>query len=194
MTRAQPITRPILPGPAGPWWAALAALLAATGLAQGLAPHWRAQAAQADQWQRQLANSAWSSSPAMAPATAASDADRLASALPAVEQAPRRVADLLALAQAQGLAPQSIRQTWGSPGTGDAAGQRQLQVTVLLQGPYGALRTWVARALQQDAGLALDALHLEVDATTDRPAGSSKGLRAELQWSLLMRAAGPTAP
>ena len=191
MTRPQRSARPTLPGPAGPWWAALAALLAATGLAQGLAPHWLAQA---EQSQRQLDRSAAARRPAQSPAAAVSDAERLASALPAAEQAPQRVADLLGLAQAQGLPLHSIRQTWGSPGTGDAAGLRQLQVTLLLQGPYAALRSWVAKALQQDAGLALDALHLEAEPAADRPVGSGKGLRAELQWSLLMRGAGPASP
>ena len=193
MTRPQPNARPRLPGPAGPWWAALAALLAATALAQGLAPHWLAQATDADRSQRQLDRSAAASRPALAAAELSSDAERLASALPAAEQAPRRVADLLALAQAQGLALHSIRQTWGSAGSGDAAGLRQIQVTLLLQGPYASLRTWVAKALQQDPGLALDSLHLEAFATADRPVGGT-GLRAALQWSLLMRATGPTPP
>lgn len=193
MTRPQATARPALPGPARPWWAALAALLAATALAQALVPHWLAQATQADQLQRQLARSAAADRPPAAPGAGSNDADRLASALPAAEQASQRVADLLAQAQAQGLTLHSIRQTWGSPGTGDAAGLRQLQVTLLLQGPYGALRGLVAKALQQDAGLALDALHLEAAAPSDRPIGGGTGLRAELQWSLLMRATGPTA-
>ena len=193
MTQPQRNARPTLPGPAGPWWAALAALLAATALAQGLAPHWLAQATDADRSQRRLDRSAAASRPVLAAAEVGSDADRLAGALPVAEQAPRRVADLLALAQAQGLALHSIRQSWGSAGSGDAAGLRQLQVTLLLQGPYAGVRTWVAKALQQDPGLALDSLHLEAIATADRPVGAT-GLRAALQWSLLMRATGPAPP
>lgn len=196
MSRLVPFTRPALPGPAWPWWAAVCALLAATGLAQGLTPHWQAQAAQDALLQRQLDRSAVASRTTLAAAAPPSDAERLASALPAADQTPQRLAELLALAQAPGLTVHGIRQTWGSPGTGDAAGLRQLQVTLLLQGPYDALRALVAKALQRDAALALDSLHLEATAATDRPAngGGAAGLRAEMQWSLLMRASSGTAP
>lgn len=193
MTGRQATARPALPGPALPWWAAVAALLAATGLAQGLTPHWLAQAAQAAQLDRPLLR------PLQGPLQRPPDrshADRLASALPAAEQAPQRVADLLALAQAQGLTLHGIRQRWGPAGSGDAAGLRQLQVTLLLQGPYDRVRALAAKALQQDAGLALDSLHLEAVAAPDRPVGgpAGAGLRAELQWSLLMRAPGASVP
>lgn len=196
MSRFKPFARPALPGPAWPWWAAVAALLAATSLAQGLTPHWRAQAVQDALSQRQLDRAAVASRTTLAAAAPPSAAERLASALPAADQAPQRLTELLALAQAPGLTVHGIRQTWGSPGTGDAAGLRQLQVTLLLQGPYDALRALVANALQRDPALVLDSLHLEAAATTDRAAGGvgAAGLRAEMQWSLLMRAADGRTP
>lgn len=193
MTRLKPLTRPTLPGSAVAWWVAVAALLAATGLAHGLTQHWLAQAAQAAQSERQLNRPPQGQ---LQRPLDRSDADRLTGALAAAEQTPQRVAELLALAQSLGLTLHGIRQTWGPAGSGDAAGLRQLQVTLLLHGPYSVLRTLVAKALQQDAGLALDTLLLETVAATDRPVGgaAAASLRAELQWSLLMRAPGASAP
>jgi hypothetical protein len=98
----------------------------------------------------------------------------------------RRVERLMQLAAAQGLAARrSELRTQASA----VSGLQRLRVTMPVTGGYAQVRRFVEQALRDDPALGLDQLRLERADATQRP------LRAELQWSLWMRAEGPvTAP
>lgn len=110
---------------------------------------------------------------------------RLAALLPPAAQTPRRVAELLALAQRQGLALRGTQQRL--PGLQRAQSTPgRLELALQAEADYLQLRRFVAEALAQDTGLVLGSLRLQ------RADGRAQRLQAELQWVLL--SAPPALP
>jgi hypothetical protein len=185
--------RPPLPRAADPWWrlaglggavggavVAGVLLLVLAGVASfGLAPAWRAEA-------EQLRAAA---SALRAERLAAADRARQAAAAaapptvwPAAGNEAQRVRVLLGLAQRHGVLVRALRQERVARGSGRVAAADKGAATWHLvamsaEGPYPALRRFVAAALQADAALALDSLLLQRADTT------TAVLRAELGWA-----------
>ena len=164
-----------------PWGLSGLALLSAAVLAFGLTPRWQAEVTAADQALQALVRHAAGRPPGPSTPPAPTDDQRLLQALPPLADAPQRVAELLALAQQQGLVVDSTRQTWAAPAARSALPLQRLQLVVSARGPYLGLRRFVAQALQHDPTLVLDQLQLS------RPPSRSGELGAELHWSLLQR-------
>ncbi|MCY4747043.1 hypothetical protein NYO99_18870 [Pelomonas sp. UHG3] len=157
------------------WPAALAALLTLTAIAG--AAWLPARQAQLDEQRQALM--ARRAALAKAPAAAAkTDSRALAASLPPDSARQARTAALLALTGELGLPwPRSDFRYQVDRELGIA----QYRVAMQLSGGYGALRGFVAEALQRDPALALDSVRLrrEADGT----------LKAELAWVLHMQAA-----
>lgn len=176
------------------------ALLAAAGLSLLLVPRWQADARAAGQALHQRATRA-RPVPA-APPPAPGPALRLQAALPAADQTPLRVAELLALAQRHDIAVTSSRQSPATRLDGGPAAAVSVSAAAATsppplaavplawraQGRYADLRAFVAAALQADAGLVLDQLRLS------RADGRAALLDADLQWQLLQQGAAEPAP
>jgi hypothetical protein len=157
-----------------------AALLLAAGLAVLATPRWRADAAAEAALQQRASRPRLAAAPAPAPP---SDDRRLLAALPDAEQAPARLAALMALAARDGLTLESTRQSDAATATPTGLPVQALRVSMQLHGRYPALRRLVAEALQHDDALLLDQLRLQ------RPQAQTDELSAELSWLLLQRAA-----
>ncbi|MFG6442145.1 hypothetical protein [Roseateles sp. LKC17W] len=157
------------------WPAALAALLTLTAIA-GAA--WL-PARQAQLNEQRQALTVRRAALAKAPAAAAkTDSRALTASLPPDSARQARTAALLALTDELGLPwPRSEFRYQADRELGIA----QYRVAMQLSGGYGALRGFVAEALQRDPALALDSVRLrrEADGT----------LKAEFAWVLHMQAA-----
>lgn len=123
----------------------------------------------------------------LAPERGAAPADpqtQFLAAFAAPAQRHRRVTNLLSLAAGMGLQPS--RSELRSLDEADLPLAR-VRVVLPLTGSYLQLRRYIEQALRDDPALSLDLLRLErADAQAD-------ALRAELQWSLWMRAADAAA-
>jgi hypothetical protein len=157
-----------------------AALLLAAGLAVLATPRWHADAAAAEAaLQQRAGRPRLAAAPAPAPPP---DDRRLLAALPDAEQAPARLAALMALAARDGLRLESTRQSDVATAAPTGLPAQALRVSMQLHGRYPALRRLVAEALQHDDALLLDQLRLQ------RPQAQADELSAELSWLLLQRA------
>lgn len=158
------------------WPAALAALLTLAAVA-GAAWLPREQAALDAQRQALIARrAALAKSPAAA--AAKDDGSALAASLPPDSTRQARTAALLALSTEMGLPwPRSEFRYQADRDLGLA----QYRVAMQLGGRYGALRDFVAEALQRDPALALEGVRLRRE-----PGGQ---IKAELAWVLHMQAA-----
>lgn len=189
----------------GPWWLACALLLAALALMSGLAPHWRAQAAEAlsevDASRSMPGPAAPAAAPGPAP-TAATEATPTAATgtsraqtqprpepgwaarpapaasaqWPSAQQLDRRLADVLTLAKRQGIVVLNQSERVDRGG--------HLQLTLGLQAEYPALRRFVAAALAADAALALDSLRIQRNDEAD------SRLEVQLRWTLWQHSQG----
>lgn len=176
-----------LPGAAGTVLVAGGVFLAAVGLPRGRA------ALQADE--QALHDARLRAAQALqrraAQDVAADPAERFLAAFPAAGERHRRLTNLLALAAGMGLQPRrsEVRSLPEAE-----LGMTRVRLVLPLSGPYEGLRAYVDQALRDDPALSLDLLRIE---RSDAQAGE---LRAELQWSLWMRAdpaadrAGPGTP
>lgn len=169
-----------LPWPSVPVLVGSVALLAGAGLA--LWAHQLQQAADAQG--RHLASQRHQRQQAAPSAPGPTDDQVLVAALPPAADGADRVAALLAQAAAQGVTVESIRQAEPLPmGSGQATlPAERITLQVRANGPYLALRQWVALALQHDDALLLERLRLS------RPLATSTVLAADLGWSLLQAA------
>jgi hypothetical protein len=112
------------------------------------------------------------------PAAAPADPQAFVRSLPPDSERQARTAALLALSTERGLPwPRSEFRYQSDRELGIA----QYRIAMTLTGPYGAVRAYIAEALQRDPALALEGLRLRRDATG--------GLKAELAWVLHMQAA-----
>jgi hypothetical protein len=169
-----------LPGAAGTALLGAAALLAAWGVPQATqALHGeertmqaaRSRAAQALQ-QRELGR------------TQVDPATRWRESFPAATERHRRITNLMALAAALNL---QARRSEVRSVPEEALGLTRVRVVLPLAGPYAGLRRFVDQALRDDPALSLDLVRLE------RSDPQAAELRAELHWSLWMRAADAAA-
>jgi len=108
-------------------------------------------------------------------------------ALPEGAGRQRRIATLLALAEANGLVPQRTEFRFS---TDSALGVARYRVTLPVTGRYSAVRSFVDGALAADPALLLDSVRLS------RSSAQVSAVQAELGFSLLMRndAADPLQP
>ena len=159
--------------PALGWPAALAAaLLVLAGVLQwGWLPAWHAELAQSSSARlgpSQVRN-------VQPPGAAAASA-----VWPTAEQAPARLADLVKLAEREGL---DLRRSRERLDAGTATYVLEMQA----RGSYESLRSFLARAFAADAALALESLRIQ------RPASEGAALTIELQWRLLHQPSGPAS-
>ena len=152
----------------------LLALAAAALLALGLAPRWSAQA------QALVATFEQTASRADRQHATAAAPPASGQAWPSAEQTPERVAGLLRLA-----APAGLRVVRSSE---QAAAAGHLQLSLGAVGSYGALRSYLSRALAADPALVLQQLRLQRDDDDAAP------LRADMRRVLLQDGGAPAQP